>query len=147
MTHESLGRTVIRMPIYEHGNFLKYETEVVDVDLPALFGLYNMKKHQWYVDEVTDEFCTYLDPSLKVKLILKIVHLYLEWPSNLILYTRSDLIKIHRRFAHPTPEKLAALLKLAAPQYFEKCMKKLLEDISRRCKACQHMESRPYTFR
>ncbi len=146
VAHESLGRTVIRMPIDEHGNFLEYETEVIDVNLPVLFGLDNMKKHQWYVNEVTDEFCSYLDPSLNVKLILKMSHLYLEWPSNLILYSRSDLIKINGRFAHSTPEKLATLLNRAAAQYFEIGTKKLLEDISRRCKACQHMESRLYTF-
>ncbi len=106
VVHNSIGSTVIRLPIDSRGNFLEYYTDIINVDLPTLFGLNNMKKHRWYVNEVTDEFCSYDNPSFKVKLKLKLGHLYLDWPENLILFTRPDLLRIQRRFAHPTPEKL-----------------------------------------
>ena len=71
VVHDSFGKTVIRMLIVNHGNLLEYETDLVNVELPVLIGLETMKKHQWYVNEVTDEFCLQTNPNLKVKLKLK----------------------------------------------------------------------------
>ncbi len=82
--YPSLGSTVIRFPIDSYGNFLEYETGVIDSDTPFLFGLDKMKQHQWYVNEVTNEFCNYDVPALKVKLTYKKGHLYPEWPSSVI---------------------------------------------------------------
>ena len=35
----SLGSTIVRYPIDTHGNYLEYITDVLDVDIPLLFGL------------------------------------------------------------------------------------------------------------
>ena len=80
-----------------------------------MFELDKMKQHRWYVNEVTDEFIYHKDPTLRVKLRYKLGHLYLEWPPSLVLSSRPDLLKLHRRFAHPSPEKLGNLLQKAAP--------------------------------
>ncbi len=146
IVHKSLGKTVIRMPTDDRGNLLEYETEAIDVNLPILFGLDNMKEHRWCVNDVTDEICSQLDPSLKVKLSLKFKHIYLEWLENIIPYSRSGLIRIHLRFAHPTTDNLAELLKRADTENFVKGTKQLPYDTSAICKACQHMESKPYSF-
>ncbi len=113
ITHESLGSTVIRFPVDAEGNYLEYETYVVNLDLPILFGLDKMKKHKWYVNEVTNELCNYDQPDMKMQLTFKKGHLYLEWNTKYAFFSKSDLLKMNKRFAHPTAEKLAALLRRA----------------------------------
>ena len=46
--YKSLGTTLIRFPVDKSGNFLEYETDVINVDTPILFGLDKMKLHKWY---------------------------------------------------------------------------------------------------
>ena len=43
MVHKSIGVAHLRIPIDTVGNFLEYESGVVDVDIPILFGLDKMK--------------------------------------------------------------------------------------------------------
>ncbi len=104
------------MPIDDRGNYLEYSTDVIDLDVPILFGLDMMKKVGWYVNEVTNEFCSHANPELKAPLVFKRVHLYLEWAQSVVLYTRVELGKLHRRFAHPSAEKLFNLLRRAQPE-------------------------------
>ncbi len=91
--------------LYHRGNYLEYSTDVIDLDVPILFGLEMMKKVGWYVNEVTNEFCSHANPELKAPLVFKRGHLYLEWAQSVVLYTRVELGKLHRRFAHPTHSK------------------------------------------
>ena len=102
----SLGTYTIRFPIDKKGNCLEYVTDVIDLDIPVLFGLEKMEEMKWYVNEFTDEFCSQLLPELKIKLRSLKGHLYIRWPANIVLYCRRDLLKIHRRFAHPSNTKL-----------------------------------------
>ncbi len=88
---------------------------MIDCDTPILSGLDKMKQHRWYVNEVTNELCNFDVPGLKVKLTYKKEHLYLEWTNAIIFFSRPELLKIHRHFAHPTPNKLANLLKKLLP--------------------------------
>ena len=76
----------------------------------------------------------------------KLGHLYVEWSRNLILYTRSDLLKIHKRFAHPTAEKLQEFVKRANPEEYSRTVETILEDIVPKCNSCQRMAPKPYTF-
>ena len=105
-----------------------------------------MKKLGWYTNEVTDEFICESSPTMRVKLVFKKGHLYLEWPSIIILFSRSDLSRLRSRFANPPSTKLAELLKHARPDEYSSQIKKMLDDISSRCKPCQHMSPIPYTF-
>ncbi len=108
--HKSLGTTIIRFPIDSYSDYLGYVTDFIDVDTPILFGLDKMKHHKCYVNEVNDQLCCFDKPDLKVELKHKMGHLYLELPASITLFSRADLLKIHRRFAHPIPEKLCNLL-------------------------------------
>ena len=65
----------------------------------------------YYISEVTDEFIKNENQNQRLQSKFKLGHLYLEWSPNLILYTRSDLFKIRKRFAHPTTDKQSAFLK------------------------------------
>ena len=144
--HESLGCTIMRFPIDNQGNYLKFETEVINSDTPILLGLDSIKQYGWYVNEVTNESISHKDPTMKANLIFKLGHLYLEWPPSVILFSRADLLKIHRRFAHSSAGRLANLLRKAAPDQLDSNKLKLLEDISATCQSCQCMAPNPLAF-
>ncbi len=57
-------------------------------------------------------------PIAKVPLNVKRGHLYLEWQSSIVLFTPSELVKLHRRFAHPSTEKLINILRRASPENY-----------------------------
>ncbi len=105
-----------------------------------------MEQHKWYVNEVSRELICSENPSLKVELVKKNGHLYLEWSPAVILFSRSDLLKIHRRFVHSTPEKLCKLLKKAAPKQFDSNTRRLLDEISKHCQSWQQMAPKPFIF-
>lgn len=101
----------IRVPIDNDRNFLEYATDIVDVEIPVLFDLEKKKSLEWYVNEVRNQFCSYLKPDLKVKLKHQKGQLYLTWPSSKLLFTRHELLKIERKFSHPSTTKAMELLK------------------------------------
>ena len=145
-THRSLGKTSIRFPIDSLGNFVEYVTDVVDVDVPILFGLDKMKELRWYVNEVSDELCCFDQPELKIKLQFQKGHLYYNWPSALILFTKRELEKIHRRFAHPSASKLYDLIRRAAPSELDAKTRIFLDEIVAHCNSCQRMAPKPFVF-
>ena len=144
--YASLGTADIRMPIDEQGNFLEFPINVTNADVPMLFGLDLMKELGWYTNEVENTFCKDEPYPLTVPLVFKKGHLYLEWPDYVILFTKMELEKLHRRFAHPSAEKLTNLLQRADPLRCEPGTRKVLEEIAKACKACQIMSPKPYVF-
>lgn len=62
-------------------------------------------------------------------------------------FTRKQLQKVHRQFAHPLAEKLHKLIKIARPEHiFPKALKSL-QDLFRKCEASQSVKNAPYRFR
>lgn len=59
------------------------------------------------------------------------------------MYTRNELIKLHRKFSHPAIDKLLNLLKLAKPWEVDEKTKSVLEDIAHQCNPCQRIRSGP----
>ena len=144
--HKSIGKTMIRITVDNNGNFLEYVTDVIDCDVPILFGLNKMKELRWYVNEVANQFCSYDNPELNIALRYWNGHLYLTWPSPVVLFTRRELLSIHRKFAHPSTTKLMELLKKASPDHIDDKTRKLLDDIVARCNSCQRMAKKPFVF-
>ena len=105
-----------------------------------------MNKLGWHTNKVTEEFICQSNPAMSVKLVYRKGHLYLELPSSIILFTRSDLSLLHKRFAHPTSTKLAELLKRPRPDKCTSQIKKMPDDVLSRCKPCQQTSPKPYTF-
>ncbi len=60
------------------GKFLEYESDVVDVGIPVLFGLDNMKNLKWYTNEATNQFGSHTDENFKIQLVPILGYLYLE---------------------------------------------------------------------
>ena len=146
MILNSLDQTAIRIPIDTYGNFLEYVTDVINCGIPILLGLDKMENLRWYVNEVTNEFCSYDNPELKAPLKYYKGHLYIVWPTSVVLFTHRELLNLHRRFAHPSNTKLIELLKKACPDKIDEKTRKVLDETVARCNTCQRMTKEPFVF-
>ena len=143
---KSLGSIVIRIPTPDTSMMI-IKTDVVNADVPFLLGLDNLDKFGLYLDTVKNKLvCPRLDWSME--LIRKLGHVYLEWKSSdTILFTRSELTKLHRNFYHPGVDKLMQLIKQARPSEFNEETRKSLQEISDACDTCQRFGPRPLRFK
>ena len=72
----------------------------------------------------------------------------MEWSkSDSILFTKSELHKLHRGFSHPASDKLLILLKLARPSHVNSETRKTLEKIKEACDTCQRFGPTPVRFK
>lgn len=62
-------------------------------------------------------------------------------------FTWQQLQKFHRQFIHPSAEKLYDFLKKARPNKAIQYTLDVLKDPTRRCNACQQIQSAPTRFR
>lgn len=62
-------------------------------------------------------------------------------------YTEAELKKIYRLFHTPQPEKLAAVIKRAAPESYSSTVLSNLEQIQQVCEVCQRKADGPHRFR
>ena len=136
----SLGAIPIRIPT-PNGSFIEHRFDVVDADIPLLFGLDLLDSAGLIVDNVNNclenKILGYTMPIVR-----KFGHLYLEWPASNILFTRSELTKLHRQFKHPSTDKLINLLKRSKVSGVDANTKKMLEEIRQACETCTKF-SRP----
>lgn len=102
----------------------------MDVDVPLLYGLDLMKRYGTTVDEVENKIIQ-KGQGWCASLTYKKGHLYREWPAGTILFTRTELEKLHRRFAHPSAGKLLNLLRRARPDSIDSGTAKIIKDICR----------------
>jgi len=142
----SLGRIAIRIPI--HGwNILIEHVDIVRADVPFLIGLDLLDKYKMYLNNVSNQLC-FPQLDITVPVIRKFGHIYLEWaPHERILYTKSELTKLHRAFSHPTNDNLLNLLKLARPAEANSDAAVMLEEIRKSCDTCQRLGTAPMRFK
>ena len=116
-------------------------------DVLFLLGLDSMDKYKMFADTVRNLLCC---PSLQLSIPVfrKLGHVYLDWTkTSHALFTRSELLKMHRGFSHPTNDKLLNLLKLARPHEMNHDTVKTLEGIKRACDNCQRLGPTPLRFK
>ena len=113
-SQNSLGSMNMRIPINDN-KVIHIEVDVVQANVTFLIGLDLLDEYSLYVNNVTNELVApYL--AISTPLVRKRGHIYLEWnKKDTILYTRQELLKLHRNFSHPSSDKLFNLLKLARP--------------------------------
>ena len=63
-----------------------------------------------------------------------------------IAFSHPELLKIHKRYAHPTEQKLSELLKKAAPDKYQYSSMKFLDDVVKHFESCQRMAPRSFVF-
>jgi len=124
---------------------LECNVDVVNADIPFLIGLDFSDKHKIVADNV--------DNILRSKIygwempIRRIHgHLLLTWDIKTILFTGTELEKLHKQFFHPSSGKLYNLLKRAFPNDCPPSIRSRLEQISKDCLTCQQRSNRISRF-
>jgi hypothetical protein len=97
----SLGSIPIRIPTSLNA-FIEVTADVVSADIPFLLGLDTLRKFGINVCLSTNQLRC-IDQQWNVSTEQKHGHLYIR-ESNLasVLYTKSELVKLHREFFHPS---------------------------------------------
>lgn len=143
-TYDSLGKLVIRMPVTDT-YFVCIKAQIVHVDVPLLLGLDVLRRLKVILD--FDKFTmTSTKGHWSVQLKRKLRHAYVEWADN-ILYTETELRKMHRHFYHPSTDKLFKMIKRAEPTNEHPGMHEVLEKIKETCDTCQRNGNEPHRFR
>lgn len=106
-------------------SFIPLKEDVVKTDVPFLVGIYILDNYNLYTNTVKKSFlqrcdelgttiCTQTSPLL---------------PQNSTIFTRRELLKMHRGFSHLSNQKLFNLLKIIRPAEANAQMNKALEEI------------------
>ena len=99
----SLGVMKFRFPC-PNGGSLDIDMDIIDLDVPLLLGLRELREHRLLVD--------YLSNALEskrlgwtAKLVDKHGHLYWDLLVSESFYSRSEIERLHRHFFHPSARK------------------------------------------
>ncbi len=150
-TINSLGKCSIRVPI-DPSLTLEFEVDIVDHEVPLIFGLEHYLQKKCSSNEVDLTF-THRPTRITVPLEYREEsnehggHLYLNWYSSEVLYTTEELKTLHMNFRHPTATALGNLIQKSSPHNFDSSVASELEKIVKRCKECRTYSSRPSRFR
>lgn len=142
--HASIGTLAMRIPLADDF-FMQLMVNVVDVNVPLLFGLDILDKFRMYANTVLNRLVCEAY-SVTVPLVRKLGHVYYVWEQN-VLYTMPELRKLHRHFFHPQPDRLYAVINKAGGEHAKPSTLKQLQDVSRNCDLCQRLAKDPSRFR
>ena len=142
---KSLGALPIRIPT-PNGSFIEHRFDVVEADIPMLFGLDLLDSALLYANNV-DNLLVNERLNYSIPVVRKFGHMYIEWDSAAVLFTRSELKKIHRQFKHPSTDKLMNLLKRSKLKDVDRNTRKMLEEIAQSCETCTTFSRPPERFR
>ena len=74
-------------------------------------------------------------------------HIYASFVfSPRMYFTRIQLMKLHKKFAHPSAQKLCNLLKSSRPEDATPETLRILEGLAKRCDPCQRIQNAPNRF-
>jgi len=148
---ESLGVVPIRMPLGNQ-HMISFEVDLVDQDIPLIFGL---EQHMAHSCSTNEYFKTFTHHPTNITVPIHYMerskgaggHFFMKWKIQEIFYTKQELLKLHKQFGHPSNTSLMNLLKRATPDKVTPEVKKNLEELAKKCKPCQEYGSRTSRFR
>ena len=142
----SLGKISIRLPLGPDC-LLEFEVDLVENDVPIIFGLEHHREFQCSSNEVENTF-THHPPGTIAPVTFRHSnpldpaqggHVFLTWSISTVLYTESELEKLHCSFGPPSSDNLQRLLQKSQPNIrLDATVKSILDDISKRCSTCQN---------
>ena len=137
---KSIGSISIRLPFLKD-RFVPIDVDVVREKVPFLLGLDLLDKLQLYLDTTRNVLIS-SPGNITVPIVRKFGHVYLEWKrEDIVLFSRSELLKLHRGFRHPTVTKLLNLIRKARPHEATEATTRILKEISKSCNTCQKLGS------
>lgn len=104
-----------------------------------------LDREQLLADNISNKLTSRHD-NWEIPITRRIGHLFVTWDLKTMLFTKSELFKLHQRFFHPTSRKLFNVLKRDFPDKCPPEVQRKLEFISRDCLQCQQ-KSNPYRFK
>jgi len=112
---DSLGSLTIQVPTPK-GSFMALKVDVVPADVPFLIGLDVLDHFGLTLNSVENSIqCP--SGEWEMPVVQKLGHAYIEWGTEKkVMFTKSELLRLHRGFQHPADNKLLNLLKLARPE-------------------------------
>lgn len=141
----SIGTVHIRIPTPD-GAFIPLTVDVVKADIPFLLGLDAMTNAgitiDLYRDTISHPFDTWKLPLERIS-----GHLFLTWGSTTIMFTRTELHRMHLNLFHPSSSKLYNLIRRARPKDVTPDTRRLLEEISKECNICATHQIRGLRFK
>ena len=140
----SLGYIEVCIPVCD-GQALNYRTDIVDAPIPMLLGLDVLDKYAIFANTVTNELI-FAREGWSIPLVRKLGHVYLEWQVD-ALYTSTELLKIHRHFYHPHPDRIYNLMKKAEDPDATPETRRELEKVTDSCEICQRLAKAPGRLR
>ena len=136
-----MGAAKVRMPLGVT-SVLEFETDIVLQDVPLMFGLDQHRRHGCNSDENHNTF-THHPSNTTIPLKFKKGHLYVEWPTAEVVFTRMELKKLHERFGHPTSMDIINLLERARPKNCDTETQREHSPLVSICKTCQTFAPKP----
>ena len=143
-SYDSLGKIIIKIPT-PNGSTLVRKMDVVQADIPLLIGLDLLHEEKLVADNVRNKLVNTVS-NWEMPITRKFGHLYLCW-SKSILFTKSELIRLHRHFYHPFPDRLMGLIKKSSPEQADQNTRRILKEISEACSTCQKYSRPPERFK
>ncbi|CDF34787.1 unnamed protein product [Chondrus crispus] len=135
----------VRMRI-KRGCYLPFWVDVVDADVPLLFGLDLLDRHKLVADN-TDNVLVSKIGGWQVPIVRAHGHMFVRWDLHEVMYTRTELERLHLHFFHPSVQKLLNLLKRGTPDRVKNDTPTIIQDIVDECAGCKRFGIRPYRFR
>ena len=111
--YKSLGSMEIRIPTPDN-SFISLDVDVVKPDVPFLLGLDILDQHQLMADNIDNKLRSRA-LGWSMPIVRHRGHLYIQWNTNYVLFTRAELNRLHKHFWHPSSGKLYNLLKRTNP--------------------------------
>ncbi len=124
------------------GQSAHFNADVIDANVPLVLGLNTLDDHNLLAN--TREHAL-VQKDWSIALVRDQGHIWLKWPEE-IFYTRSQLLKLHRHYKHPSAGKLFSLLKKVNPDKLPPTTLSVLKDIQKDCDPCEIIDSKQLRF-
>ena len=143
-TFPSLGKIEARIPT-PNGSYLKIDMRVLSTDVHMLLGLDVLDRKSIVANNVHNELEAMhagwtMPPQGNSEICT-----YLGVPNTFL--PRTELLKLHRHFRHPSADKLYAVIKRVRKDQAESSTLELLRKISKGWITCETFSAPPQRFR
>lgn len=143
----SLGTAIISIPFKDLDLVIHVKFRIMKEDCESLFCLRDLKENGLNLDVQRNKIL-YKSREQNLSFVNDfLVHKWTPKAMPYVLYTESELRKLHRNFGHPTVSALKRVLKRANPSTCDNQTKKAIHNIVESCRTCQQFSSKPKRFK
>lgn len=142
---ESIGTAIIQFPVGKV--ILSFTVHIVKADIPMLLCLQDMDNLGIHFNNLTNRV-THENSKQSTLVTRQNGHPFIEWnPLLQCFFTEQELRRLHRRFGHPSTDKLMNFLKRADENNLKSNTRSILQNIVKSCTACQLYAQKPRRFK